>query len=85
VRSKIPTLVFAGSLDPITPPDDSKRVAGELRNAVYVELAGLGHGVTRVSDCARAIRQEFLTDPDDEPDLSCADEPAPPFLSQGLI
>ena len=85
VRSKIPTIVFAGSLDPITPASDSKRAASRLGNAIYVELAGLGHVVTRVSECAREIRQEFLDAPEATPDLSCADAPAPPFLSQGLI
>jgi pimeloyl-ACP methyl ester carboxylesterase len=85
VRSRIPVIVFAGSLDPITPASDSEHVADLLRNAVYVELAGLGHVVTKVSDCAREIRQEFLDAPEAPPDLSCADAPAPPFLSQGLI
>jgi pimeloyl-ACP methyl ester carboxylesterase len=85
VRSRIPTLVFAGTLDPVTPASDSQRIADRLRNATYVEFAGLGHVVTRVSDCARAIRQEFLDDPSARPDTTCADVPAPPFLSQGLI
>jgi pimeloyl-ACP methyl ester carboxylesterase len=84
-RSKIPAIVFAGSLDPITAASGSRRVAKTLRNATYVELAGLGHVVTKVSDCAREIRQEFLEDPTEKPDVTCADEPAPPFLSQGLI
>lgn len=88
VRSRIPTLVLAGSLDPITPAVDSKRTADALRNATYVEFAGLGHVVTIPSDCAKAIRQVFLEDPESElsdADLACAAEPAPPFLSQGLI
>jgi pimeloyl-ACP methyl ester carboxylesterase len=85
VRSRIPTLVLAGSLDPITPASDSKRVAAALRSSTYVELAGLGHVVTIPSDCARAIRQEFLGDPSRTPDTSCAEAPPPPFLSQGLI
>ena len=85
VKSKIPTLVLAGSLDPITPASDSKRAAKKLRNALYVEFAGFGHGVTVGTDCPRAIRQEFLDDPTVNPDTSCADAPAPAFLSQGLI
>jgi len=85
VRSKIPTLVLAGSLDPIMPASDSERAAKTLKNSVYVEFAGFGHGVTVGTDCPRAIRQAFLDDPQAELDLSCADAPAPAFLSQGLI
>jgi pimeloyl-ACP methyl ester carboxylesterase len=89
VRSRIPTLVLAGSLDPITPASDSARAAEALRSGQYFEFAGFGHAVTRGLECPRAIRQEFLADPDaslvDEPVAACADEPAPGFLSQGLI
>ncbi len=89
VRSKIPALVLAGSLDPITPASDSKRAARTLKNATYVEFAGYGHVVTNGTDCPRAIRQAFLDDPGGEleanPVFACADEPAPAFLTQGLI
>ena len=85
VRSRIPTVVFAGSLDPVTPASDSERAANALRSAVYVELAGYGHVVTKVSDCARTMRQEFLDDPDGDLDISCASAPAPAFLSQRQI
>ena len=89
VRSRIPTLVLAGSLDPITPATDSKRAAKALKNGQYFEFAGFGHVVTRGLECPLAIRQVFLEDPDaplgDEPVAACADEPAPRFLSQGLI
>ncbi|MEX0666386.1 MAG: alpha/beta fold hydrolase [Acidimicrobiia bacterium] len=89
VRSKIPTLVLAGSLDPITPAADSKRTAKLLKNAQYFEFAGFGHAVTKGTDCPRAIRQVFLDDPDVDlsvsPEAACAKDPAPGFLSQGLI
>jgi pimeloyl-ACP methyl ester carboxylesterase len=89
VRSKIPTLVLAGGLDPITPATDSQRAAKALKHAQYFEFAGFGHAVTRGLECPRAIRQAFLNDPNaplaDEPVAACANEPAPRFLSQGLI
>jgi len=85
VRSKIPALVLAGSLDPITPASDSKRAAKTLSHSVYVEFAGFGHGVTNGLDCPRAIREAFLNNPRTLLDTSCADAPAPAFLSQGLI
>jgi pimeloyl-ACP methyl ester carboxylesterase len=89
VRSRIPTLVLAGSLDPITPASDSARAAKALKNGQYFEFAGFGHVVTRGLECPLAIRQEFLADPDaslaDEAVAACADEPARGFLSQGLI
>jgi pimeloyl-ACP methyl ester carboxylesterase len=89
VRSKIPTLVLTGSLDPITPAADAERAAKTLKNGQYFEFAGFGHAVTKGTDCPRAIRQVFLDDPDVElvgrPEVACAKDPAPAFLSQGLI
>jgi pimeloyl-ACP methyl ester carboxylesterase len=85
VKSKIPALVMAGSLDPVTPASDSKRTAKKLRNAQYIEFENFGHGVTIGTDCPRQVRQVFLDDPEAELDLACIDDPSPTFLSQGLI
>ena len=72
VSSTIPTLVFAGAFDPITPPQWSRQVADALDNATYVELPDHGHGM--ITACPRSIRVEFLRAPHEPVDLSCVDQ-----------
>jgi len=67
----IPTLVFAGRFDPITPPQWSRQVAESLPNTTYFEFADTGHGMT--SACSSNIRLAFLTDPLALLDGSCVD------------
>lgn len=70
LTSPIPTLVMAGSLDPITPPAWSRQVADALTTSYYVELADHGHGMTGA--CTAGIRLQFLINPNLPPDNSCA-------------
>ena len=67
--SDIPTLVFAGRFDPITPPAWSRQVADALPNAVYLEFADHGHGMT--GTCPASIRRQFVADPGGPLDLAC--------------
>jgi len=76
--SDIPTLVFAGAFDPITPPQWSRQVADQLTSVTYVEMADHGHGMSSV--CTATIRFAFLQSPSDTPDISCAlTTPGPAF------
>ena len=74
--SAIPTLVFAGSFDPITPPAWSQQVADALPNSFYVEMANHGHGMS--TSCPVSIRLAFLIDASTAPDTTCAEETEPP-------
>ena len=74
VMSDIPTLVLAGSFDPITPPEDGRSVAGRLANSWYVEFPTLSHGTAFVEGCPRSITLAFLADPLTEPDRACVAE-----------
>lgn len=76
IQSEIPTLVFAGSFDPITPPAWSRQVADALANAIFVELRDHGHGMT--TRCPVSIRITFLANPTAVPDTSCATETGGP-------
>lgn len=71
VTSDIPTLVLAGELDPITPPEWGRQTAGHLSHAYFYEFAGSGHWVTRSSGCARRVMLAFLEDPSVAPELEC--------------
>lgn len=78
VDSSIPTLVLAGSYDPITPPEDGAAVAERLPNAHFVEFPSLGHGVSTAGDCPLGITLRFLEDPMAVPDTSCVALMRPP-------
>jgi pimeloyl-ACP methyl ester carboxylesterase len=74
VYSDIPTLVFAGRYDPITPPAWSRLAAETLSHSHLYEFPNIGHGVMRAHPCALEIGLQFLDDPDAEPDSSCLAE-----------
>jgi len=78
VSSDIPTLVLAGSYDPITPPSGSKRVADHLSHATYVEFDGTGHGVFRTNSCADQLVLSFVAEPSAPLDTSCVSTIGPP-------
>jgi hypothetical protein len=60
-----------GELDPVTPPEYGRLVAGYLSNAYYYEFPGAGHGVLAGDDCALGIASAFVQDPAEPPDASC--------------
>ena len=80
VVSDIPTLILAGHFDPITSPAWSQETAGYLENSFYYEFPDLAHGVLGFSSCGLKIGQEFLNDPQIEPDTSCLEELEPPVF-----
>lgn len=71
VVSDVPTLLFSGGLDPITPPRWAEAVAAALPNAVLVSLPNQGHGAAD-PDCVGPILTAFLITPTAAPDSSCA-------------
>jgi pimeloyl-ACP methyl ester carboxylesterase len=73
VHSDIPTLVLAGSYDPITPPEWSRSAAASLPNSYYYEFPSAGHAVNIDNPCPEQLRNRFLHDPASAPDASCFD------------
>ncbi|MBN1283795.1 MAG: alpha/beta fold hydrolase [Anaerolineae bacterium] len=71
VVSDVPTLVLAGSYDPITPVSWSQSAADYLSSSYFFEFPNAGHGAIDAGDCALAVIQAFLDDPAAEPDASC--------------
>ncbi|MCB8922776.1 MAG: alpha/beta fold hydrolase [Ardenticatenaceae bacterium] len=81
LTSDIPTLILAGSYDPITPPGWGQAVAANLSHSYFYEFPSAGHNVDRDNPCAQQIKLAFLDDPTAVPDTSCmADVPGPSFL-----
>ncbi len=63
VASDIPTLIYAGSLDPATPVIDAYQSMRFLSRATLVEVEGTAHGPMPIDECTRAIATAFLADP----------------------
>jgi hypothetical protein len=70
VTSEIPTLILAGSFDPVTPPAWGRLAAETLPNSYHVEARTGGHGPPKDA-CTRQIMRDFLADPQTPPDASC--------------
>ena len=82
LQSDIPTLLFSGDTDPVTPPADAERLASGLRRRRHVVLAGEGHGQL-ATGCVPKLMAEFLDRALPEAlDATClgAHQPAPFFL-----
>ena len=78
VVSHIPTLVLAGTYDPITPPDWGRMATANLSNATFVEFSGAGHSVLIDNPCAQEIVAEFLDDPEKALNLRCMETTSEP-------
>lgn len=84
VKSDIPTLVFAGNYDPITPPSWGKAAAEGLSRAYYFEFPGVGHSVIDGGNCPVEIALAFIGNPVTQPDGQCiAEMSAPDFITSG--
>jgi pimeloyl-ACP methyl ester carboxylesterase len=74
VTSDIPTLIFSGGFDPITPPAWAELTAKTLSHSFYFNLPRGGHGTSLSEDCPRAMLLAFFDDPTVKPDAACIDE-----------
>ena len=77
VSSDKPVLMLSGRFDPITPPEFATQAAQHLPNATLVVRDGAHHGIWVGDDCIDSIVDDFLSDPNQTPDTSCAEEPQP--------
>jgi pimeloyl-ACP methyl ester carboxylesterase len=74
VSSDIPTLVLAGRYDPVTNTKWGELAASTLSNSYFYIFPNAAHGVFLSGDCPVNIVQEFLDNPNVEPNSSCIDE-----------
>lgn len=77
VRSDIPTLIFGGAFDPVTPPSDGRRAAKTLPNSTFVEAPALGHIVVPFTACTQELMGTFLDAPSEPLDTGCVDDLPP--------
>lgn len=74
ISSSIPTLVFSGGFDPITPPAWAELTASTLAQIYYFNLPRGGHGTSLSEECPRKMMLAFLDNPTAKPDAACIDE-----------
>jgi pimeloyl-ACP methyl ester carboxylesterase len=76
VNSDIPTLIFAGKYDPVTPPSFAHQLNQHLKHSFIVEFPNQGHApsTTETSDCPIQAILSFLQDPTAAPNASCIEE-----------
>jgi pimeloyl-ACP methyl ester carboxylesterase len=85
VASSIPTLIYAGTLDPSVPVVDAYQSMRFLTNATLVEVKGASHAPIGADDCTRSIAIAFLAQPETAPSTACMEKRvAEPFASEGL-
>ncbi len=58
-NSDIPTLLFSGTLDPVTPPTQGALAARTLSQSKHIVVNGMGHIVT-VHACSRRLMSKFI-------------------------
>lgn len=74
VVSDIPTLVFAGQFDPITPPAFSMAAADYLSQSQFFLLQGESHGAS-LGSCGTNLVRSFINNPRGNLDPSCVLDP----------
>jgi pimeloyl-ACP methyl ester carboxylesterase len=77
VTSDIPTLVLVGQFDPNATAAGARLLASTLTTAQVYEVPGATANVLGHSDCAREIRNSFVSDPEREPDTTCLTAASP--------
>lgn len=77
VESALPSLIFSGTHDPVTPPPYAQLAASHLPHSFYVEFPAIGHDVLGNSICAGRVAEAFLDQPDRQPSDPCQTKPRP--------
>jgi pimeloyl-ACP methyl ester carboxylesterase len=76
--TSVPTLMLAGEFDPVARPSVSRHVAELIgHSARLVEFPLAGHNVRHFSPCGARIAADFIDNPGQAPDASCADRGPP--------
>ncbi len=76
VHANVPTLVFSGNFDPITPPPNGRAAAETITPSYVYEFPAYGHGALTSGNCPDEMIVEFVRDPARAPDAQCIRENA---------
>ena len=73
VKSDVPTILFSGRFDPITPASFTDLVAEGLTESKTYEFDKVGHSAV-FTECGNQITLDFFSDPENFPNDSCIGE-----------
>lgn len=71
IHSEVPTLIFSGEFDPVTPLANAQVISAGLPNSQVYQFPGLGHGAFMKHRCPTVMALAFLDKPDQAVDSSC--------------
>jgi Predicted hydrolases or acyltransferases (alpha/beta hydrolase superfamily) len=76
INSDIPTLIFAGKYDSVTPPSFAHQLAAHLSRSYLAEIPNQGHApsTSGTSDCSGKVILSFVGNPNGVPDVGCVNE-----------
>jgi pimeloyl-ACP methyl ester carboxylesterase len=77
VVSALPTLIFAGFFDPVTPPRYSEQVHAALDESQYFLVQNESHGAS-LSPCGLTLARAFLNAPTEPVQATCLSDLPPP-------
>ncbi|SKA85501.1 alpha/beta hydrolase fold [Agreia bicolorata] len=81
-----PTLILAGSNDPISPAATAQAAAGSIVGSQFVSFTGAGHEVLGTSDCAVETAVAWLDKPGDDVSSLCDhDDAVTPLIEASSI
>ncbi len=86
VASDIPTLLFSGVFDPVTPAQFADAAAESLTQSYVYTFPYVGHGAAFTGPCVEDIMDAFLDDPTVDPDATClADTSGLDFMTSATV
>lgn len=79
LQSTIPTLVFSGYFDPVTPPSMAKQIVKTLPNSFLITIPTMSHVYEGLSnpECFDKIVVDFFNKPNVYPDAECIKKMTP--------
>jgi pimeloyl-ACP methyl ester carboxylesterase len=79
LNSTIPTLVFSGYFDPVTPPSMAKQIVQTLPNSFLISIKTMSHTSDGLSneECFNKMIIDFLNMPEIKPNSECIGEMLP--------
>jgi len=79
LQSNIPTLIFSGYFDPVTPPSMAKQISQTLSNGHIISIPAMSHTFEGLSnpECFDKIVLDFYNNPYQKPNSECVNQMLP--------
>lgn len=71
VTTNVPTLIFSGKFDPITPPPFGQAASETIKPSYVFEFPAYGHGALTSGNCPNRMIADFVRNPERAPNAQC--------------